>query len=428
MVRRELGTGRWDKILMRRMVDLSYADNYEEAKEEWIATGDVWWNGNGDVPEWVSQNNHPNQCLCGHNIVYHFRIRNTITDAEEIVGSDHINSYLIMRQIAEEMQKDIAQVTDAEVERWLKERVGSMKAEAWWKENGDSFSSMFNKVKELDCFLNVRSTNDTFWDKELGRYTTKTILRKRGEGKMYSRNYKMASIVWRWNHPENPNNQLTNRGTPTDKLMADLSYLYIMYDTLYPRFTAYKEKRAALIAAFKKRTEEDAARRLKQREEQRLREEARVEQRRLAKIKWEEERPMREAKEKIAEEKRKKEREIAEANRTKEMNGLLDADPTPQFIENCRFLGIPVLYRRVATDYGELLSLYRFKAYLSDKAKDGFKHVRPIRTMLRQTITKAQIKVLEELGVPRQEIIRLEVEETTRIKVERKIEQIGEKE
>ena len=56
MVRRELGTGRWDKILMRRMVELSYADNYEEAKEEWIATGDVWWNGNGDVPEWVSQN------------------------------------------------------------------------------------------------------------------------------------------------------------------------------------------------------------------------------------------------------------------------------------------------------------------------------------------------------------------------------------
>ena len=32
--KRELGNGRWDKILMRRMVELSIADNYNEAKEE----------------------------------------------------------------------------------------------------------------------------------------------------------------------------------------------------------------------------------------------------------------------------------------------------------------------------------------------------------------------------------------------------------
>ena len=53
----------------------------------------------------------------------------------------------------------------------------------------------------------------------------------------------MASIVWRWNHPDNPKNQLVTRGTPTDKLMQDLSYLFIMYDTLLPRLTRHKERR-----------------------------------------------------------------------------------------------------------------------------------------------------------------------------------------
>ena len=47
-----------------------------------------------------------------------------------------------------------------------------MKAEAWWAENGDSFSSMFNKVKELDVFLNARN-GDYYWDGEIGRNVPK---------------------------------------------------------------------------------------------------------------------------------------------------------------------------------------------------------------------------------------------------------------
>ena len=115
-MRRQLGEGRWDKILIRKMTELSVADNYDDAKEEWIATGDVWWNGNGDMPSWVLQTNHPSKCLCGHPIVYHFRIRNTQNGIEEVVGSDHINSYLIMRQIAEEKGVTIGEVTDEQVD------------------------------------------------------------------------------------------------------------------------------------------------------------------------------------------------------------------------------------------------------------------------------------------------------------------------
>lgn len=60
--RRTLGTGHWDKKLMRNMVDLSEADNYEDAKHEWIATGKVWWTGLGDeIPNYVKP--HRNYCL-----------------------------------------------------------------------------------------------------------------------------------------------------------------------------------------------------------------------------------------------------------------------------------------------------------------------------------------------------------------------------
>ena len=153
---RELGNGHWDKALMRNMVHLSTADNYEEAKDEWLATGNVWWVGNGEIPDWVANTNHQGKCLCGHNIVYHFEILNTTNGVRECVGSDHINSYLIMRQIAQEKGIDISSITEQEVEDWKKKRVGSMKAEAWWKENGTSFDRMFEKVKEIDVWFNAR--------------------------------------------------------------------------------------------------------------------------------------------------------------------------------------------------------------------------------------------------------------------------------
>ena len=40
-MKRELGEGRWDRILKRRLLELSVSDNYDEAKHEWIATGNV---------------------------------------------------------------------------------------------------------------------------------------------------------------------------------------------------------------------------------------------------------------------------------------------------------------------------------------------------------------------------------------------------
>ena len=171
-MRRDLGEGRWDKILKRRMVNLSVADNYDDAKEEWMATGSVWWRGNGEMPDWViNSSNGAGRCLCGHDVVYHFEIHNTETGRRECVGSDHINSYLIMRQIAQDLKIDLSLITEEQVEKWIKERVTSMKAEAWWAENGESFELMFNKIKEIDIRYNSNAQDkEYYWDAEIKEY------------------------------------------------------------------------------------------------------------------------------------------------------------------------------------------------------------------------------------------------------------------
>ena len=410
---------------MKRMVDLSAADNYEEAKEEWIATGDVWWNGNGDVPDWVANCSHPNQCLCGHNIVYHFRIRNTITDVEEIVGSDHINSYLIMRQIAQEQKKTVGEVTDEEVERWLKERVGSMKAEAWWAENGDSFSSMFNKVKELDVFLNARN-GDYYWDGEIGRNVPRKILRKKGKGQPFTSSYEMASIVWRWNHPDNPKNQLVTRGTPTDKLMQDLSYLFIMYDTFLPRLTRHKERRERLKREYAEHKRKEQERREAYAERQRIARLEREERNRLAREKWEAERPAREAAEKARREEQVRQQRLREEREKQIMNETFASERNDIYKENCRFLGLPILSERVCITHTEYRRLYQFILSASEKPKDLKSALGGWKNTLDQEATSKQYKVMEDLGLPKQDILNLQVAKTSRLEAERIIERIGE--
>jgi hypothetical protein len=217
---RELGNGRWDRVLKARMVELSEADNYDDAKEEWEATGKVWWGGinrNGSVPSWVEK--HPRECLCGHKIVYHYEIHNTKNGIRECVGSDHINSYLILKSINESTGIAIADITDAMIEEWISVRVQGMKAEAWWAENGEEFTMMFNAIKDIDLRINVRETG-YYWDYEYKMNRPKTRIRKKG-----SDSY-MASIVWRWNHPDNAKAQINTRGYPNKMLEMDLRSFY----------------------------------------------------------------------------------------------------------------------------------------------------------------------------------------------------------
>ena len=221
--KRALGNGRWDKRLKKNMVDLSIADNYDDAKHEWTATGEVWWDGVGMCPEWAEE--HTYRCLCGHDIVYHFEIHNTETDVRESVGSDHINSYLILRHIREETGLSDEYITEEMIEEWITVRVEALKKNAWWNMHGEQFTEMFDTVKDYDLRVNVRE-DGKYYDEMFREWRPKTFVRKRSEGEFGKPGYKMASIVWRWNHPENQKSQNNGRGWPNPKLYNDLLMFY----------------------------------------------------------------------------------------------------------------------------------------------------------------------------------------------------------
>ena len=219
-VKRALGNGRWDKALKRNMVALSVADNYDDAKHEWVATGNVWYRSlRDDIPEWCA--GHQDSCLCGHPVVYHFEIHNTETGHRDCVGSDHINSYLILREIQERTGLSPQDITDDMIDECIQVRVKTMIKNAWWDNNGEHFTTLFDAVKDFDLRVNVRTIGQT-WSSKYKMSIPKTRIRKAGSGTPATTGYKMASIVWRWNHPDNPNNQRDTRGYPTEKLYQDL--------------------------------------------------------------------------------------------------------------------------------------------------------------------------------------------------------------
>ena len=227
--KRGLGEGRWDKILKRKLVELSVADNYDEAKEEWKATGKCWWrsfsNRNKPVPDWVVP--HMGHCLCGHEVRFHFQIENTSNGTIEAVGSDHITSYLILREIAERTGVSVDNITEKMIKEWIDVRVKAMKAEAWWEENGELFERDFNNVKDLDLRINVQELGKKYFDKVLKMYRPQTRIRKRAKGMFGTPEYEMASVVWRWNHPDNKKNQQTVHGIPNERLIGDIAWFLI---------------------------------------------------------------------------------------------------------------------------------------------------------------------------------------------------------
>ena len=391
MVKRTLGTGRWDKILKRRMVELSDANNYNEAKEEWLATGQVWWAGNGEVPDWVSNaSNGIGNCLCGHNVVYHFEIVNTENGVVECVGSDHINSYLIMRQIAEDLNVEVDTITDAQVQEWIKVRVGSMKEEAWWAENGDNFRLMFNKIKELDLHENVY-LGDLYWSAKHSRHLPKKTLRKKGKGNFGSPTYRMASIVWRWNHPDNPKAQTNTTGIPSDKVMQDLALLFVLSDAKIAVMEAEK-------AELKQAEAETTLRIEREKEEYRIRRAERAEKQRIADEKWESERPAREAARAIRAE---KERVIQEERKriTRNQNILfLHSPPTEEFINKCGLYNIPVFGVDHAGNDWEIDFLVSIRRLFESKGTLSHNQAVSLRDIMNNAPTEKQINYLRDLG------------------------------
>ena len=401
MVRRELGEGRWDKVLMRRMVNLSVADNYDEAKEEWLATGSVWWRGNGEIPEWVSNSQQgEGSCLCGHVITYHFEILNTENGIRECVGSDHINSYLIMRQIAQEKGQSIETITEEQIKEWINVRVGSMKAEAWWAENGESFEMMFNKVKEIDVRYNTRAgnRNNYYYDREINEYIYPRKLRKKSEGEFGTRHYKMASIVWRWNHPDNPKNQQTTRGYPNERLMRDLALYFVQSEPLIKKMKEEKERREIKKAevAEQRRIQEERRRLnmlrggLNQRFRQ-MQNILNVPYNKLSSVEQQRERAIRDAERKAVAQRRAAEKEIAD-------NEML-AGTSESFEDMCGFYGIPVFDETFANNEWEREFLVSIKYQLTDQRELTSRQLNTCKQIFDESpATDKQIKYLKALG------------------------------
>ena len=248
--RRALGEGRWDRILKEKMVELSIADNYDDAKLEWIVTENVWYIPFGEeasvtLPDVHCQGNeldaHPHQCLCGHPIVWHFEIENTENNNKQIVGSDHIESYMVIRHF-QSKGYDPSEVTEEMIELWITEKVKALKAQWWWDLHGDQFTEWFEEVRELDLRVNQRQKGSNY-SSQTRRYEPTYVIRKKAEGSFGQVGYKMSSLVWRWNHPDNSRRQIETRGYPNDRLWNDLQMFYILQQNYRAEIAVEDEQR-----------------------------------------------------------------------------------------------------------------------------------------------------------------------------------------
>ena len=290
--RRALGNGHWDKRLKSRMVELSVADNYDDCKREWIVTENVWYIPFGEdasvvLPD-VHVNGdelraHPHECLCGHPIVWHFEIENTENGELQIVGSEHIESYMVIRHF-EKKGYNPEEVTEEMIEQWINEKVKALKAQWWWDLHGDQFTEWFEEVRELDLRVNVRETGGHRWNAATRRNEPTKVIRKRAEGKFGEAHYKMASIVWRWNHPSNTRRQIDTRGYPNERLWNDLQMFYILSQRWKDEIAAEDAETARRIEELAEQERIAEERRERQRienEERRQRDRERREQRQI---------------------------------------------------------------------------------------------------------------------------------------------------
>ncbi len=220
-------SGALNQALINRLTDISVSDDWEIAKHEWRATGQVWYRPMRYLDTTIQElpephcDNHPNYCVCGHPIAWHFEVENTENSTLEILGSEHITNWMIVRHLKENKGIPADAITEEKIIEWMKEAVKTMKAEWWWKENGEDWEEMFNEVKELDLRINVR-TNGKYWDSSTKRHENKLTIAKTKKGSLG----KMSSVVWRWNHPDNERRQIDTRGYPNEKLWRDVQLLF----------------------------------------------------------------------------------------------------------------------------------------------------------------------------------------------------------
>lgn len=250
-------SGAFNKALISNLIELSVSDNWDDAKHEWRATGNVWYRPMRYLDTTIQQlpaphaDNHPNYCVCGHPIAWHFEVENTENNTLEILGSEHITNWMIIRHLKENKGIPADAITEDKIIEWMKEAVKTMKAEWWWKENGDDWEEMFNEVKELDIRINVRSKGQ-YWDRETSRYEPHYTIAKTKNGSLG----RMSSVVWRWNHPDNKRKQIETRGYPNERLWRDVQVLFAKMERFNKELDERDAERLSRIKQIKNEREE----------------------------------------------------------------------------------------------------------------------------------------------------------------------------
>jgi hypothetical protein len=105
------------------------------------------------------------------------------------------------------------------------------------------------------------------YDAKYARSIEATKIRKVGKGIFGSPTYNMASIVWRWNHPDNQRNQQTKKGYPNEKLMNDLTLFYAMIELHKETLSKKDEELAKRLAEVDQIRKEQADKAMKAAEE-----------------------------------------------------------------------------------------------------------------------------------------------------------------
>ena len=366
--------GKWDNpsgafnvALKENLTKISVADDWSEARKEWRATGNLWYVPMKDdavevLPE-PHKSSHPHYCICGHPIAWHFEIENTENGRTEIVGSEHIGFWMIVRHMVENLNIPEDMVTQERVKEWIAEAVKSMKAEWWWSQYGEEFEEWFTAIRELDAVLNTRQGKN-YWDRDTERMEYQLLIRKKAEGKMGTPDYQMASIVWRWNHPDNPKAQIHTRGYPNERLWNDLQIFYFSLARHQETFNQKNEERANRI------NEVAEEKRIRAEEEVRRQQE------------WEARR---------AEDRRRRQEELDEQNRLRET----------AVERTCEEWGIPELTSETGRNdweksfLGEMIKKIKDNSYISPKQKN---RIIKIANRLDDEATEKQLAYIRKLG------------------------------
>lgn len=107
--------------------------------------------------------------------------------------------------------------------------------------------------------MNVRTDGTQYWDSQLRMRRNKTFIRKRATGNFGEPGYKMASIVWRWNHPENSKSQHDRRGYPNQALWLDLMKFYLQLEEAEKTVKMEEKQIADRVEMLKKHDEKQVS-------------------------------------------------------------------------------------------------------------------------------------------------------------------------